>query len=55
MRLGDNYFDRQLSMGSSSLRLGNDSVINSTVGKHVSELETGLQALTEKEFEVSQV
>ena len=47
LRLGDNYFDRQLSMGVLSTRLSNDSIITSNVGKHVSQLETGLQALTE--------
>ena len=51
LRLGDNYFDRQLSMGSVSTRLSHDSIINSEVGKHVSQLETGLQSLTEKEFD----
>ena len=51
LRLGDSYFDRKLSMGSLSTRLGHASIINSKDGKHVSQLETGLQALTEKEFD----
>ena len=51
LRLGDSYFDRKLSMGSSSTGMKHDSIINSNVGKHVSQLETGLQALTEKEFD----
>ena len=51
LRLGDNYFDRQLSIGPLGTRLSNDSIINSNVGKHVSQLETGLQTLTEREFD----
>ena len=38
-------------MGSLSTRLSHDSIINSKAGKQVSQLETGLQALTEKEFD----
>ena len=38
-------------MGSLSTSMNYDSIINSNVGKHVSQLETGLQALTEEEFD----
>ena len=36
-------------MGPLGTRLSNDSIINSNVGKHVSQLETGLQV--KKEFD----
>ncbi len=51
LRLGDNYFDRQLARGQLSSVSSNDSIIDSKVGKHVSQLETGLQALSERDFD----
>ena len=51
LRLGDNYFDRQLVRGQLSSGWSNDSIIDSKVGKHVSQLETGLQPLSERDFD----
>ena len=51
LRLGDNYFDRQLAKGAKKTKYDPDFIVNSEIGKHVSQLETGLQALTEREFD----
>ena len=49
--VGRQLFDRQLAKGQLSSVSSNKLIIDSKVGKHVSQLKTGLQELSERDFD----